>query len=74
MSLLHELHNQLVVGLKTSVPQLNSDSPVPIAAFILTADLPDLISLTTVFLRVCKMFQVIVITASGDFGYYQKHL
>jgi general stress protein CsbA len=63
-----------MVGLKPSVPQLNSDSPVPIAAFILTADLPNLISLTTVFLWVRIVLQVIVITASGDFGYYQKHL
>jgi general stress protein CsbA len=63
-----------MVGLKPSVPQLNSDSPIPIAAFILVTDPLNLISLTTVFLWVRIVLQVIVITASGDFGYYQKHL
>ena len=56
VGLLHEFHDQLVIGLKSPAVQFDRDSPITIAAFILNTDLLDLIPFCVVFLRYSEVF------------------
>ena len=71
--LLHELHHQLVVGPESSSSQFKCDPPITITAFMLNADASDHLSLFEMLLDLTQVLQVIVITASGDMRYDQKH-
>ena len=68
----HEFQNQLMIGLESPPMQLDHDPTVAITAFILDTDLLDLIPFVVVLCTLTEMFEVVVITAPGDFGCYQE--
>src|SRR5512137_1164505 len=69
----HELHHQLVVGRVPQVPKRQGDPPIPVASFMLCADLADLHPFRTVFLGIGRVLNMIIIGASGKVGYWKKH-
>jgi len=62
-----------VVGLKPPLSQFKCDPPIAVTAFVLVADVPDRLSLFEMLGGLKEVFQVIVIAASGDMRYDQKH-
>jgi hypothetical protein len=69
----HELHDQLVVGLVSPLTQHQGYPPIPIAAFVLGADLADLLPFPNVFFWTGETFGMVIIAASGKMGYLEKH-
>ena len=61
-----------MVGLKSPPSQFKCDPTITITTFMLAADTSDHLSLFEMLGELTKVFQVIVITASGDTRYDQK--
>lgn len=71
--LFHELHDQFVVGVISPLMKFKGDPPVAIAAFMFVANAADLGLFLDMFSWVRSVFLVMVICASGESRYDQKH-
>ena len=61
----HELHDQFVVGLVPPLAQSQGDPPIPIASFMLCADLEDRLPLRNVLFEPGETCGVVIIAAPG---------
>ena len=61
----HELHDQFVVGLVAPLVQRQGDPPVPIAPFMLSADLADSLPFWNMFFGSGQTCGMVIIAASG---------
>ena len=62
----HELHDQFVVGLIPPLAQCQGDPPLPIAPFVLSADLADRLPLQNVFFEPGETCGMVIIAAPGN--------